>query len=302
MAKTDASDPTDVPAGVAEERVDALYGLSLDEFTAARDALAKDLRKGGERAGAEWVKALRKPSGPAWVVNQLARTQTAEAKELEESAKALREAHERLLAGQSQADDLREAADRQTKAVAALLDKAHGLLDGAGNPPSQATLEKTQQTLEAVALDEDTRTAFAAGRLMHEARPIGLGLLGGAVPPPSSGGRTSESSPPRGQRDKKKRAKPRTSADDARDEEQAERRAKERAEARKALDKAKDEERTQQRTLERAESETAQIRREAEQAQARLEEAEGELERARARHAEAITAVEDAEKHLGRLA
>ena len=51
MAKTDASDPTDVPAGVAEERVDALYGLSLDEFTAARDALAKDLRKGGARRG-----------------------------------------------------------------------------------------------------------------------------------------------------------------------------------------------------------------------------------------------------------
>ena len=302
MAKAAASDPTDIPLEVPDDRVDALYGLPLDDFTAARDALAKDLRKEGQRAGAEWVKGLRKPSAPAWLVNQLARTQTAEAKELEESAKALRETHERLMKGQSQADDLREAADRQTKAVAALLDKAHALLDGAGNPPSQATLEKTQQTLEAVALDEDTRTAFGAGRLMHEARPIGLGLLGGAVPPPSSGGRTSESRPTRDQRDKKKRTKPRNSADDAREEEQAERRAKERAEARKALEKAKDEEHTQQRTLERAESETAQIRREVEQAQARLEQAEGELERVGARHAEAITAVEDAEKHLGRLA
>ena len=63
MAKAAASDPTDIPPEVPDERVDALYGLPLDEFTAARDALAKDLRKEGECPGAEWVKALRKPSG-----------------------------------------------------------------------------------------------------------------------------------------------------------------------------------------------------------------------------------------------
>jgi hypothetical protein len=57
MVKAAASDPTDIPPEVPDERVDALYGLPLDEFTAARDALAKDLRKEGERPGAEWVKA-----------------------------------------------------------------------------------------------------------------------------------------------------------------------------------------------------------------------------------------------------
>jgi hypothetical protein len=181
-----------------------------------------------------------------------------------------------------------------------LRDKAHGLLDGAGNPPSQATLEKTQQTLEAVVLDEDTRAAFSAGRLFHEARPVGLGLLGGAVPPPRAGGRPSENRLKRDQSDKKGRAKLRASAEDAQAKEEA-RRQKERAEARKALETAKDEERTQQRTLERAEAETDRRRHEVEQAQARLEEAEGELERIRALHAEAITAVEDADRNLGRL-
>ena len=68
MAKTEASDPTDVPAGVAEERVDALYGLSLDEFTPPA-TLAKELRGARQREGSEWVKGLRKPSAPAWVVN-----------------------------------------------------------------------------------------------------------------------------------------------------------------------------------------------------------------------------------------
>ena len=49
MAKTKASDPTDIPDGVPEDRVDALYGLRLDEFTSARDALAKELRREGKR-------------------------------------------------------------------------------------------------------------------------------------------------------------------------------------------------------------------------------------------------------------
>jgi len=185
----------------------AANGLPLEEFTSARDALAKELRKEGKRESAEWVKGLRKPSGPAWVVNQLARTQTPEAKELEDSGQVLREAHEQLLQGQGQADDLREAADRQTEAVLTLLDKAHGLLDGAGNPPSQATLEKTQQTLEAVAVDEDSRAAFATGRLTHEARPIGLGLLGGEVAAPKEGGRPSESRPKHDRIEEKQRAK-----------------------------------------------------------------------------------------------
>lgn len=118
MAKTAVSDPTDVPAGVPADGVDALYGLPLDEFTPARDALAKELRREGQREGAEWVKGLHKPSAPAWVVNQLARTQAPEVKELQTAGQALREAHERLGAGEGRADDLREAADHQDRAVA----------------------------------------------------------------------------------------------------------------------------------------------------------------------------------------
>ena len=38
VAKIATSDPTDIPGGVPEERVDALYGLPLEEFTKARDA------------------------------------------------------------------------------------------------------------------------------------------------------------------------------------------------------------------------------------------------------------------------
>src|SRR5687768_10324376 len=51
--------------------IDALFQLSLDEFTGARNALAKQLKNEGRTLDAERVKALVKPSSPAWAVNQL---------------------------------------------------------------------------------------------------------------------------------------------------------------------------------------------------------------------------------------
>ena len=78
------------------------------------------------------MKALRKPSGPAWVVNQLARSQSSEAEDLKAAREALGEAHERLLAGKASAHDIRTTAERQGEAIGALLEKAEGLLDTAG--------------------------------------------------------------------------------------------------------------------------------------------------------------------------
>ena len=51
--------------------IDALFQLPPGEFTAARNALASRLKKGGHADEAEAVKALPKPSVSAWAVNQL---------------------------------------------------------------------------------------------------------------------------------------------------------------------------------------------------------------------------------------
>ena len=50
---------------------DRLYGLTLAEFTPARDALVKEHR--GDKELAARLKALKKPSLAAWVVNLLVR-------------------------------------------------------------------------------------------------------------------------------------------------------------------------------------------------------------------------------------
>ena len=55
--------------------VDALYGLALDEFVPARDALAKRARAEGRREDAAAIAALRKPSVAAWAANQAIRSQ-----------------------------------------------------------------------------------------------------------------------------------------------------------------------------------------------------------------------------------
>jgi hypothetical protein len=46
--------------------IDALFRGSLDEFTGARNALAKRLKNEGQMLDAERIKALVKPAWPAW--------------------------------------------------------------------------------------------------------------------------------------------------------------------------------------------------------------------------------------------
>src|SRR5215813_6925220 len=51
--------------------VDALFKLPLGDFTAARNALAAQLKQTGHANDANIVKSLGKPSISAWAVNQL---------------------------------------------------------------------------------------------------------------------------------------------------------------------------------------------------------------------------------------
>src|SRR5687767_9670553 len=57
--------------GDLDQQIDALFQLPLAEFTSARNALAGRLRKEKRPIDAERVKAVAKPSAPAWAVNQL---------------------------------------------------------------------------------------------------------------------------------------------------------------------------------------------------------------------------------------
>jgi hypothetical protein len=162
---------------------DELYGLPLDEFTPARNALARELRGSGRREEASEVAALRKPSVAAWAVNQLVRTQGKGVDELFGAGDALRAAHDQVLAGRGDAASLRSAVAREREAVEALTATARGLLTSQGHELSPTIIDRVSDTLHAAALDDDARAQVRDGRLVRELRHVGLGMTPGAASP-----------------------------------------------------------------------------------------------------------------------
>jgi hypothetical protein len=164
--------------------IDGLYGLPLDEFVSARDALAKELRAAGQRDEAAAVKALKKPSVAAWAVNQALRTQAKAARELWQAGDALAAAQEAILGGKGSGADLRAATDRERAAVEPLVDAARGLLTASGSDLSDTTIERVRQTLHAGAIDPEAREEIASRRATRERAPQGLFGGGEAVAAP----------------------------------------------------------------------------------------------------------------------
>jgi hypothetical protein len=158
-----------------DTELDRLFGLPAGEFTAARDALARELRGEGRREEADAVKALRRPTAAAAAVNAAVRSSPDGLQALLDAGAALRDAQEALLGGGGSRDALREATEAERAAVRELVSVAGGLEDA----PSGAALDRVRETLHAAAADDGVRDAVARGRMVREAEAGGLGFLGG---------------------------------------------------------------------------------------------------------------------------
>jgi hypothetical protein len=166
-----------------EDEIDRLFGLPLDEFTKARNDLARQLKRDGDAEGAARIEALAKPTVAAWIVDQLARHEDAALQTLLEAGEALRKAQNRLLAGEDATDALREATAEERDAIRALSERAEAVLQGAGRPASRSMLERVAATLQAAAVDDEGRRLLEAGRLTVDLDPAGFGGLAGAPAP-----------------------------------------------------------------------------------------------------------------------
>jgi len=151
--------------------VDHLYGLPLEEFTPARDAAAKELRKAGDRETAALVAKLPKPTPAAWTANQVAREQPELIEAMLAAGEALREAQEAAVSGAG-GRGLRDATLAERGAVDAVMAAATGYRP-AGKPLSRAMTDRLRTTLHAAAGDEAIRAALAEGRLVDEAQAGG---------------------------------------------------------------------------------------------------------------------------------
>jgi hypothetical protein len=155
---------------------DELFGLPPEEFVAARDELARRLRREGEAEAARRVKALRRPPLSAWAVNQLARGPGAGLGPLLAAGDRLRVAHQAALAGEGAAE-LRAAAKAEREAVAALVQAALEVLREAGHPITDATRDRVAATLHAAAASPEAAELVRDGRLTADLNPSGFGTV-----------------------------------------------------------------------------------------------------------------------------
>jgi hypothetical protein len=150
-------------AGVEVLRWEDLYVLPLDQFTQARDDLARRLKADGEDDEAKRVGKLRKPSVAALALNRVAREDPQAVERLLESHRMLRDAGSR--------EALEEASRLRREMVSTLTDAAMAGVDNG----SQQTRDRINRTLLAVATDAGGETDLEAGTLIRELEPTGVG-------------------------------------------------------------------------------------------------------------------------------
>jgi hypothetical protein len=180
-------DPMDTAA--LDAAIDALYQAPLDRFTADRNALAADLRKRGDRAAADRVKALAKPSVTAWAVNQVWWRDREAFDAMLAAGVRLRDAH--IAFAQGESADVRVAMEDRQRAVTAVIDAAVTALGGPAEvtPDARHRIQGTVEALASNGMPEDV----AAGRLTADLQASGLAMLGTlAGLGPSAGQRPAE--------------------------------------------------------------------------------------------------------------
>ncbi|WP_121252513.1 hypothetical protein [Nocardioides ferulae] len=150
--------------GIADE----LYALPLAEFTPVRDARAKEI-KGGDADLAKRVKALRKPSLAAWVLNLLVRVDAEQVDQVLSVGSALREAQANL-AG----DELRQLTRQRRQLTAAVTTQARRIAKERGQRVTDAVAEQVEGTLTAAMVDEGCAGALRSGLLVTALSATGV--------------------------------------------------------------------------------------------------------------------------------
>lgn len=169
-----------------EEIADQLYALPADRFTAARDEAAR-----ADRALAKQIKALRKPTASAHLVNQLVRAEPVVLQELLALGPALAQAQR-----DADADALRELGRRRRQLVDTVTDQVVTLSDAA---VSAAVRAEVVSTLEAGLADPAAAEAVRSGRLVRALQFAGFGGadLTDAVAAPGAPPRSRDTTTPR---------------------------------------------------------------------------------------------------------
>jgi hypothetical protein len=144
---------------------DELYGVDPADFVATRQRLADGLPAAEGRR----LKALRRPTVPAWAVNLLVRDGRAE---------PLLDLGERMREAWSAGGDLGALEQERTTLVEDLVRRARTLAGEAGRPLSEGFAGEVEATLRAAIADPAAADTVRAGRLERPLSHAGFGPLG----------------------------------------------------------------------------------------------------------------------------
>lgn len=265
-----------------DTEVDALFQRPLAEFISARNTLAARLRKEGRAVDAERVKALVKPSTPAWAVNQL----FWENPKAFDRLVAVTERVRRAQTGLAKNADLAGLLDEKKGMIAELMTRASTILAASGHGASPDVMRRISATLESLAVWGRAKGGPQAGRLTADLDPPGFEALTAFM-----SGRTIEPARVLLFRAPQPREDP----------------SVRRARAREAVQAAEKVLRDAQRAAERADSllakasaRTAAVQAQKEEIEARYAEAKAETSAASSEAKKAAQAVADAERALAR--
>ena len=209
-----------------------LYAVLPAVFIATRDARAKEARSNGDEELYAQIKALRRPSAAAWLVNVLARSEEG-FEQFSDLSRRLRDAQTNL-----DAPTMKELGQERTRVVAELVERAVMLAKEA-DPQYRDTAtvrDQVTSTLTAAVADPAAEAAVTSGRLVSPLSYAGFGEvdISDAVATPLHLVREKDKKPAAKKTDKKvdQRALARAQADLERAEDALE-------EAEQAFDKAR---------------------------------------------------------------
>lgn len=173
---------------ILADAVEQLYAAPPAEFVRTRSALAADAKAAGETDAVREVRALRKPTLAAYLVNTLVRRHSGDVADLADLG-------DRLRAAQSQLDGaaMKELGAERLTLVGRLTDRACEATDCA----TAAVREQISDTLTAALADPAAHAALSDGALVTSLRYNGFGEvdLSDAVAAPLRvirGGRSSD--------------------------------------------------------------------------------------------------------------
>jgi hypothetical protein len=145
-----------------------LYRLTPDEFTAARNQLAKAV--GGHDAAA--IRSLRKPTLAAWLANLLVRSDP-------DGVNALTELGDELRAAHLSADGarLRALTPQRHALVKQLVASATAEARNLGRTVTPTVVDRFTETLDAALIDPGAAQLLRAGQLTSALRHVGFGVV-----------------------------------------------------------------------------------------------------------------------------